>query len=219
MRKPLKLAVISFVAILAFSCNKSQENTSRVEVLPYYNDASFTPQWLQPEDPALSTLHKIPAFSLVNQNNDTITEKTLANKIYVTDFFFTFCTGICPKMTNNLKIVQDAFKDDEDVLLLSHSVTPESDTPEILQEYAKEKGVIAGKWHLLTGPRNEIYNLGRNQYFVEEDLGLQKSTDEFLHTENFILVDKNRHIRGIYNGLNQTSVKQLIADIKTLKAE
>ena len=116
-----------------------------------------------------------------------------------------------------MKIVQEAFKNDDEVLLLSHSVTPDHDTPEILQKYAKEKGVIDNKWHLVTGPKDEIYELGRNQYFVEEDLGLQKTNDEFLHTENFIVIDKNRHIRGIYNGLNQTSIQQLIADIKTLQ--
>lgn len=205
--------------LLVVSCKKSIEKNSRVDTLPYYNEATFTPLWLEKGDNRIATLHQIPDFELQNQNNQKITQATFEDKIYITDFFFTSCTGICPKMTNNMGVIQQAFKDDNDVVLLSHSVTPEHDTPQILQNYANAKGVIEGKWHLVTGSRDQIYNLGRNQYFVEEDLGIEKSNDEFLHTENFILVDKNKHIRGIYNGLNKTSIQQLIADIKTLKQE
>lgn len=205
--------------LLVVSCKKSTEKNSRVDTLPYYNEATFTPLWLEKGDNRIAKLHQIPNFELQNQNNQKITQATFEDKIYITDFFFTSCTGICPKMTNNMGIIQQAFKDDNDVVLLSHSVTPEHDTPQVLQNYANAKGVIEGKWHLVTGSRDQIYNLGRNQYFVEEDLGIEKSNDEFLHTENFILVDKNKHIRGIYNGLNKTSIQQLIADIKTLKQE
>jgi protein SCO1/2 len=102
---------------------------------------------------------------------------------------------------------------------LSHSVTPEHDSIPVLKEYAEDKGIDSQKWHLVTGDRDQIYKLGRKDYFVEEDLGLEKDIDEFLHTENFVLIDKDKHIRGIYNGLNKTSVSQLIADIKTLKRE
>jgi len=205
--------------LLAVSCKQDTEKTSRVETLPYFNEATFTPQWLETDDSKIAKLHQIPDFKLQNQNSEIVSQATFENKIYVTDFFFTFCSGICPKMTDNMSVIQEAFEDDDDVILLSHSVTPEHDTPEVLQEYAEAKGVVDGKWHLVTGSRDEIYDLGRNQYFVEEDLGLEKSNDEFLHTENFILVDKNKHIRGIYSGLNKTSIQQLIADIKTLKLE
>ncbi len=116
-------------------------------------------------------------------------------------------------------VLQDAFKNDDEVLLLSHSVTPQKDTVVVLKKYAEAHNVQSVKWHLVTGNRNEIYDLGRKSYFVEEDLGLKKNAEEFLHTENFILVDKHKHIRGIYNGLNKTSIQQLIADIKTLKRE
>ena len=122
-------------------------------------------------------------------------------------------------MTDNMGLIQKEFKNDESVLLLSHSVTPDHDTPEILQEYANAKEIIPGKWHLVTGDREEIYDLGRMAYFVEEDLGLEKEAGDFLHTENFVLIDQNRHIRGIYNGLNKTAIAQLITDIKTLKQE
>ncbi|MFK7950738.1 MAG: SCO family protein [Saprospiraceae bacterium] len=197
----------------------SNKKESRVERLPYYSEATFTPHWLSENDETLDTFHQISPFKLVNQNGDTITEKTFENKIYVTDFFFTICPGICPKMTDNMLVLQDEFKDDKSVSLLSHSVTPMMDSVTVLKNYAEDKGVIADKWHLVTGDRSQIYKLGRQDYFVEEDLGLEKKADEFLHTENFVLIDKNRHIRGIYNGLNKTSIQQLIADIETLKKE
>lgn len=116
-------------------------------------------------------------------------------------------------------VLQKEFLKDNDVLLLSHSVTPERDSVYVLKDYAIKNEVVNQKWYLVTGNQKEIYNLGRKSYFVEEDLGVKKSEDEFLHTENFVLIDKKSHIRGIYNGLNSTSVNELIADIKTLQKE
>ncbi|MEL7145667.1 MAG: SCO family protein, partial [Bacteroidota bacterium] len=124
-----------------------------------------------------------------------------------------------PKMTRNMTLVQEAFLEDDRVMILSHSVTPQYDSVPVLKRYAESNGVIDGKWHLLTGERSTIYKLGRQGYFIEEDLGILKEADEFIHTENFVLVDKNRYIRGIYNGLNKTSVNQLIDDIKTLQGK
>lgn len=190
-----------------------------MEHLPFYSEASFTPNWIEPGDPALVNFHKIPVFSLLNQEGDTITEATFSGKIYITDFFFTVCPGICPKMTKNMGYLQDVFSDNQEVLLLSHSVTPRYDSIPVLKEYAEEKGVNSDKWHLVTGDRDEIYSLGRQAYFVEENLGIEKGLDEFLHTENFVLVDKNRHIRGIYNGLNKTDLETLIGDVQTLLKE
>lgn len=207
---------------LVSSCNTKPKNTlkppktSRVAVLPYFKEASFTPVWLTQKP---HNFHKIPSFTLVNQNGQNVTEKTFAQKIYVADFFFTSCPGICPRMTNNMHKIQEAFKNDDEVLLLSHSVTPVIDSVPTLKHYAQVNNVLDHKWHLVTGNRQEIYDLGRKFYFVEEDLGIAKAEDDFLHTENFILVDKNKHIRGIYNGLNTASVNQLIADIETLKKE
>ncbi len=195
------------------------EVSSRVETLPYYGDPSFTPQWLQPNAEELENFHRISSFSLLNQEGDTLRSENLRGKIYVADFFFTSCPGICPKMTNNMALLQEAFLEDPEVVLLSHSVTPERDSVSVLKIYAEEKGVHSTKWHLLTGNRQEIYNLGRNDYFIEEDLGIEKDMDDFLHTENFVLIDQERHIRGIYNGLNKSDINQLIADIRTLKKE
>lgn len=199
--------------------NIKVEETSRVAYLPYYSDESFTPYWLSPNSEEEKSFHKIPDFSLVNQLGDTVSQKTFDDKIYVADFFFTTCPGICLKMTGNMVKVQEAFKDDPEVLLLSHSVTPSIDSVPILKNYAEKNGVMDNKWHLVTGDKTEIYDLGRNQYFVENDLGVPKDINDFLHTENFLLVDKNKHIRGIYNGLNRASIAQLITDIKALKLE
>lgn len=201
------------------ACNESQPNKSRVETLPFYNEATFTPHWISPNNNILDTFHRISPFILTNQEGETVTEKNSKDKIYVVDFFFTICPGICPKMMANMMDLQDEFLNDDDVLLLSHSVTPERDSVPVLKQYAENKGVLSHKWHLVTGTQQAIYKLGRRDYFVEESLGLSKKDDEFLHTENFVLIDKKRYIRGIYNGLNKTSINQLIIDIKTLKGE
>lgn len=192
---------------------------SRVERLPYFGDASFTPHWLEDGDPALASFHRISSFSLINQEGDTITEQDFDDKVYIVDFFFTFCPGICPKMTANMSLLQEEFLENDAVLLLSHSVTPDMDSVPALQAYAQEKGILPHKWHLATGDRAEIYRMGRKEYFIEEDLGLEKRDDEFLHTESFVLIDKHRYIRGIYNGINLSSTNQLIADVKTLLEE
>lgn len=211
--------IFFLLSVSLFSCEQAQTNKSRVETLPFYNEATFTPHWFALEDEVLDTFHRVSEFKLLNQEGEIITEQTFKDKIYVVDFFFTICPGICPKMTANMGILQDEFLEDGDVLLLSHSVTPERDSVPVLKSYAENKGIFSSKWHLATGPQEEIYRLGREDYFVEEDLGLSKAKDDFLHTENFVLIDKNRHIRGIYNGLNKSAVRQLIADIYTLKRE
>jgi protein SCO1 len=199
--------------------NITVAETSRVEFLPYYNDESFTPHWLTPESNEEKVFHKIPDFKLINQLGDTITQKSFEDKIYITDFFFTSCPGICPQMTDNMFKLQEVFKDDSEILFLSHSVTPTTDSVSELKKYAINHGVIDNKWHLVTGNKSEIYNLGRNQYFVENDLGEPKEIDDFLHSENFLLIDKNKHIRGIYNGLNRASMAQLITDVEALLQE
>jgi len=217
-------SIISSVIFMGCKNEVKKENihvieTSRTEYLPYYNEESFTPKWLTPGTEEEQNFHKIPDFTLFNQLGDTVTQNTFEDKIYVTNFFFTVCPGICPQMAENMFKVQDEFINDSEIVLLSHSVMPTIDSVPILKEYAKNNDVIANKWHLVTGDKTEIYSLGRDQYFVENDLGEPKELDDFLHTENFLLIDKNKHIRGIYNGLNRASIAQLITDIKTLKTE
>ena len=220
-----KLLTLILCAVLT-SCKNTikkeniiEKETSRVANLPYYNEASFTPKWLTPNSEEEKNFHKIPDFKLVNQLGDTITQSTFENKIYITDFFFTSCPGICLKMTDNMSKIQDRFRQDSTIVLLSHSVTPSIDSVAVLKKYANKYGVIANKWHLVTGDKMEIYNLGRNYYFVENDLGIPKNINDFLHTENFLLIDKNKHIRGIYNGLNRASLAQLVIDVEALKLE
>ena len=213
-----KIKILFIATILLYSCNSKKEKVeSRVETLPYYNEASFTPKWISNKED-LASFHKIPNFEFINQNGKVINQETFENKIYVTDFFFTTCPGICPMMTKNMDLVQRAFENDDSVLMLSHSVTPNKDSVPQLKQYAVDKN-IGDNWHLVTGNKEDIYDLGRKFYFVEEDLGEPKGLDDFLHTENFVLIDKNKYIRGIYNGLNKNAVKQLIADIKTLQQE
>lgn len=202
-----------YLLLLTFLCFSCKENKKQ---LPYYDTPEFTPKWEVENE---NTFHKIRPFKLINQENETFTEKDLDGKICVADFIFTSCPGICPKMTNNMAEIQEEFIDDNEMLLLSHSVTPEMDSVSVLKQYAIDKNVDFKRWKLLTGDRNEIYDLGRKYYFVEEDLGVNNDSSVFLHTENFVLLDKNRHIRGIYNGLDPSSIKNLIRDIRVLKTE
>lgn len=211
----IKGSMVGLMLTVWMSCGQSNTNKSRVEYLPYFNEATFTPRWINPSD-VPDDFHQIPSFSLSNQKGAPINEQSLNGKVTVVDFFFTSCPGICPKMMDNMLLVQEAFSTNETVQILSYSVTPEYDSLEVLQAYAQRKGIVSDRWHLLTGDRSVIYDLGRNYYFIEEDLGLQKDPEDFIHTENFLLIDQNRRIRGIYNGLNKSSIQQLIADAKTL---
>jgi len=160
--------------------------------------------------------HFVSDFELINQNGDTITNKDYENKIYVVDFFFTRCGSICPIMTNNMKKIQDKFLENDNLMLLSISVTPNIDNVETLKKYAKSKGVINSKWNIATGNKKHIYELARKSYFAvlkKGDGGLQ----DFIHTLNFILIDKKKQIRGIYNGTDDIEIKRVINDIKTLQ--
>ncbi|PRP92962.1 hypothetical protein ENSA5_46300 [Enhygromyxa salina] len=190
-----------------------------LEHLPYYDNAQFDPRWLDGDPAKLDGFHTIRDFELTNQDGETITAETFAGKIYVADFIFTSCPSLCPKMTEAMAELQATFAEDDDVLFLSHSVTPDIDTPEVLHEYAARNGVISGKWHLATGERALIYELGRNFYFVEEDLGRAKSDDDFLHTDNFVLIDRGGHLRGIYSSLSRAEMRRLAADITMLENE
>ena len=202
--------VFFLMFLLLLSCKEN------VRQLPYYNTSDFTPVW---EIKDKERFHNIRPFHLIDQEGKVFTEKDMANKICVVNFFFTSCPGICPKMTANMASLQDKFKTDDAILLVSHSVTPLKDSVAVLANYAQHKKVHYNKWRLLTGTKSEIYDLGRNYYFVEEDLGEKKDTSVFLHTENFILIDKDRRIRGVYNGIDQSSITSLLEDIEVLEKE
>ena len=162
--------------------------------------------------------HKIADFKLVNQNGDTITEDFYDDKIYVADFFFTTCLTICPIMTDHMIEIQEKIKDDEDILLLSHTVFPVTDSVPVLKEYAVEKGVLDEKWNLVTGDKKQIYDLARKSYLATKSTGDGGKYD-MIHTENFVLVDKKKQIRGFYDGTQPEAIKDLMHDIEILKKE
>jgi protein SCO1/2 len=187
--------------------------------LPFYNSPEFTPHWLTPNSAQANQFHQVSDFKFMNQDGDFVSNETVENKIYVASFFFTSCPGICPKMRSQLAKVQEIYKDDDNVIIISHSIQPSNDTVEVLSHYAKKNDVLSGKWHLVTGKREDIYKIAKKGYFASEDLGKFVDDEDFLHTENLVLVDTNKHIRGIYNGLNNRSVSHLIEDIKQLEKE
>ncbi len=162
--------------------------------------------------------HKIADFNLLNQNGETITQDTYKDKIYVADFFFTTCITICPIMTGHMLEIQERLKDDPEVLLLSHTVIPVADSVPQLKKYALEKGVNDAKWNLVTGDKKQIYELARKSYLATKTDG-DGGPYDMIHTENFILVDKEKRIRGFYDGTNAEAIDDLLNDIEILKAE
>lgn len=207
------------IAVLFSACQGgSSDKADESLQLPFYNSPDFTPEWIAETHPRYELIHTIAPFSFTNQHGETVSQSDLDGKIYVADFFFTECTGICPKMAHNFAKVQEAFLDDPRVMLLSHSVLPSSDSVPRLNAYADATGAVKDKWHMVTGDVEEIYKIARVSYFAEEAKGIAKAPDEFLHTENFILIDQKRRIRGIYNGTLEVDVTRLIEDIKTLQA-
>ncbi len=203
------------LSILVAGCMNKPETLP----LPFINKPDFTPEWISKNDASYSTIHRIPAFSFTDQDGKKVTEKTVDGEIYVADFIFTKCASICPKMTANMKMLQDKFINDKEIMFLSHSVTPEMDSVPVLKKYAVAKGVISGKWHLLTGSKDDIYRLAKKEYYAGDTIGYYQTGNEFLHTENFILLDKQRRIRGVYNGTLPLEMERLIEDIGELKKE
>ncbi|NQY06605.1 MAG: SCO family protein [Flavobacteriaceae bacterium] len=187
-------------------------------ILPVYHPADFNPVLLDSSIAHVKKHHKIADFSLTNQNGRTITQDDYKDKIYVADFFFTTCATICPIMTDNMKIVQQKIRFDKDIMLLSHSVTPERDSVAQLKNYALEKGVDSKKWNLVTGDKREIYKLARKSYCVAKTLG-DGGPFDMIHTENFVLVDKEKRIRGTYDGTDKEEIEKLLEDIEVLKKE
>ncbi|EMQ96065.1 SCO1/SenC family lipoprotein [Xanthomarina gelatinilytica] len=186
--------------------------------LPIYQPAMVNTEMVDSTIQYKKKYHKIADFSLTNQNGETITQNTYKDKIYVADFFFTTCQTICPIMTDHMVQIQKEIINDPDVMLLSHTVTPEIDSVAQLKKYALKKGVNDAKWNLVTGDKKQIYQLARKSYLAVKTDGNGDAYD-MIHTENFMLIDKKRQIRGYYDGTNPEDIKRLIADIETLKEE
>ena len=184
--------------------------------LPVYQPAQFDSSLVDSSISHVKRYHTIADFSLTNQNGETITQEAYKNKIYVADFFFTTCPSICPIMTKNMALLQQELIDDPDVLLLSHSVTPEIDSVAQLKKYAQEKGVVDAKWNLVTGDKKQIYELARKSYLAAKSDG-DGGPFDMIHTENFILVDKEKRIRGTYDGTKEAAMYELLEDIRILQ--
>ncbi|MCY0977381.1 SCO family protein [Chryseobacterium wangxinyae] len=187
--------------------------------VPYYNSPDFEPHFLSQKDASRQIPHTIAPFSFTDQNKKTITDQSVNQKIHIASFIFTSCGSICPVMIKNLKIVSSKYQKSEDVVLLSFSVTPWIDTPQKLKDFKVKNNITNPNWHFLTGNKTEIYKLARQSYFAEEDLGFTSDSTKFLHTEHIILADRDKKIRGIYNGTLQTDIEQLIKDTEVLRKE
>ena len=194
-------------------------NTLNVyQPLPIYQPTMVSTELVDSTIQHQKKYHKIADFSLTNQNGKTITQNTYKDKIYVADFFFITCQTICPIMTDHMVEIQKEIIDDPDIMLLSHSVTPEIDNVAQLKRYAEKKGVNAKKWNLVTGDKKEIYKLARKSYLAVKDNG-DGGPYDMVHTENFMLIDKKRQIRGFYDGTNSEDIDRLLDDIEILKEE
>jgi protein SCO1/2 len=186
--------------------------------LPIYQPAMVNEEMVDSSIQHQRKYHTIADFSLTNQNGETITQENYKDKIYIADFFFTTCPTICPIMTEHMVQIQEQIKNDSEVMLLSHSVTPLIDSVPQLKKYALEKGVIDEKWNLVTGNKKHIYELARKSYLAVKSDGNGDKYD-MIHTENFMLIDKKRQIRGFYDGTKQEDIERLLEDLRKLKKE
>ena len=189
-----------------------------IKKLPVYQPAMVNFELVDSTIQHHKKFHRIADFSLTNQNGKTVTQKDFKGKIYVADFFFTTCPNICIAMTDNLLKVQEKIKNNPNVVLLSHSVTPKIDSVPQLKKYAIEKGVIDKKWNLVTGDKKEIYELARKSYLAVKEDG-DGGPFDMIHTENFILVDPDRRIRGFYDGTDLEEIQRLLEELEILIQE
>jgi protein SCO1/2 len=216
--RSLILRVAVFAVILIGGITAGYFLLKPSDELPIFHPAQLDPRLVDPSLKGFEGEHRIKDFHLIDQFGGNFTLADAGDRIIVTDFFFTTCATICPKMTVQMERVQEAYKDDPRILLLSHSVTPEMDSVPVLAAYAELHHADPERWRFLTGDRKQIYDLARKSYFAAMDEG-DGGPDDFVHTENFVLVDPKRRIRGFYDGTKATDVDRLIADIEKLLSE
>lgn len=197
------------LSILLISC-------SQTESLPFYNSPNFKPLFLSAQDAQKEVPHTIASFAFKNQMDQIVGTKDVQGKVHIANFMFTQCGSICPIMTNNLKRLEEQFMEQKDVVMLSYSVTPWIDSVPKLKSYTQDYEITKREWHFLTGKTSEIYTLARKSYFAEEDLGFNKDSTDFLHTEHVLLIDQALKIRGVYNGTLPLEITQLAKDIELL---
>jgi protein SCO1/2 len=203
-QKIIQLSKLVFIFLVVLGCQQEKK-------LPFLGPKEIGKQ-------GDTLYHKIPDFKFLNQDSLWISEKNMAGKIYVADFFFTTCPTICPKMKTQLLRIYDKFAEDDRVRILSHTIDPEYDGVRVLKEYAKKLNITSPRWNLLTGKKSDIYRLGEKSYMVtaQEDAN---EVGGFVHSGAFILVDQNRHVRGIYDGTKEEDVNHLIEDMTLLLKE
>jgi protein SCO1/2 len=216
--KKYRILIITFILFSIVTVSLFYNALKPQKTLPIYNPADVNPELVDSTVQFVAKYHTIADFSFTNQNGKTVTQKDYEGKIYVADFFFTTCGSICPIMTTNMIDVQKAFADNPKVMILSHTVTPETDSVPVLKKYALEKGVIDSKWNLVTGDKKDIYSMARKSYLAVK-LGKPEELYDMVHTENFVLVDAERRVRGFYDGTKKEEVKKLIEDIQWLLTE
>jgi protein SCO1/2 len=216
--KKSKITVIFLIVFSAISVPVFYHLLKVDQKLKIYNPADVNPSLVHQSIKHITKDHVIADFELINQNGEIITNKNYKDKIYIADFFFTRCTNICLAMAYYMNELQEFYKNDNNIMFLSHSVTPAMDSVPVLKEYAINKGVIDGKWNVTTGSKKHIYDLARKSYMavIEEGDG---GEDDFIHTEQFILVDKKRRIRGFYDGTDKEDMERLKKDVAVLKEE
>lgn len=216
--KDYKLFAIVFLVLSIIIVSIIYNTLNVYQPLPIYQPSMVSTELVDSTLQYKKKYHKIANFKLINQNGKTITQNDYKNKIYVADFFFTTCQTICPVMTSHMADIQHEILNDDEVMLLSHSVTPEIDTVAQLKRYAIEKGVNDAKWNLVTGDKKQIYELARKSYLAVKDVG-DGGPFDMIHTENFMLIDKKKQIRGFYDGTDPEAINKLLEDIKILKQE
>jgi len=205
----------TFIFLVVLSLSSCDSGSKK---LPILGERDWVKKTVNGKEVVDTIYNAIPPFVFANQNGDTVTENIVKGKIYVADFFFTTCPTICPVMKRQMLKVYDQFKANKDVMILSHTIDPEHDTPQVLNKFTKDLGVTGDQWQFLTGPKEKIYEIGLKNYMV---VAKEDTTAEggFLHSGAFILVDQDKHVRGIYDGTTEDGTKKLIADIQTLLNE
>lgn len=219
MKRLLFLGIFSFGCILVIYLNNLPEKKKE---LPVINPIDVNEEMVDPELVRLGYGHKIGHFSFLDQDSNTFSDKQLSGKVYVAEYFFTTCKTICPKMNGQMCRIQEALKNEKDFAIVSFTVDPETDTPHQLKNYANMHQANAQKWHFLTGKKEQLYRLARTSFFVLKPAEAVNQGDvgsDFIHTNNFVLVDRQRRIRGYYDGTSSTDVDRLISDAKLLLQE
>lgn len=211
-----KLFYLFFLAVIACADPHADTEIS----LPFYLDAQLTPVWIEKDSSAFKNIHQIEDFQFIDQKGNNFGSKNLENKIYIANFFFTTCPGICKLMTKELHAVQDSFAAAQAIEMVSFSVMPWIDTVEQLQYFQEMNDIDGNIWHLLTGEKTDIYNTARKSFFADEGFGKSVTgASDFLHTENVMLIDRQKRIRGVYSGTSRLDISRLIEDVKQLLSE